>query len=275
MTIEDIKTKASIFLEKHAQNYVRGIDAIRDDLIGMKIFDTPIFSVGSAFDPLFEELKTEGVVEAAYKLPHEWNENANSVISYFLPYTDRIKRANASDMSKPIDEWYHGRIEGQEMIGLLGIYIQELLENENHISVIPSSDERFELIHKYHANWSERHTGYICGIGTFSLSKAMITKVGAAGRLGSVITSAKLSISERDYSDLYEYCSLCGICIANCPASCIYDTSDLHLAKDHKLCDDYCETTNKTFICGGKEKLRYGCGKCEVAVPCENQRTYR
>lgn len=69
--------------------------------------------------------------------------------------------------------------------------------------------------------WSERHAAYVCGLGTFGLSKGLITKKGIAGRFTSLITDLPLLADERAYTDVYEYCT------------------------------------------------RYGCGLCQVRVPCE------
>lgn len=271
INIRELSKKAEEFLLCHPHNYVRIQDAMREELVGMQIYDKPVYAVGSANDPLFSQLKNEEVIHPDYLLPHDWNPQAKRIISYFLPYTQQIKRANAIDLGNPSDEWLHGRCEGQQMLDLFGEYIKDTLEKKGYFTVLPSTDSRFKLIESYKSNWSERHTGFICGIGTFGLSKGIITKKGMAGRMGSVITSAELLVSERNYTEIYEYCTKCGVCERNCPADAIDSLYGLHNAKDHEKCDPFLESTKKRFVRNGNVKLRYGCGKCQVKVPCESR----
>lgn len=262
---------AEEFLLCHPHNYVEPQDAIREELVGMQIYEKSVYAVGDAYDPLFGTLQKEEVIHPDYKLPHDWNPKAKRIVSYFLPYTQQIKQANASDLGNPSDEWLHGRVEGQKMLNLLGEYIKDTLEKDGYSTVLPSTDPRFKLIEPYKSNWSERHTGFICGIGTFGLSKGIITEKGMAGRMGSVITSAEFPVSERRYTEIYEYCTKCGACERNCPAYAIDNSYGMHNAKDHEKCDPFLESTKKRFVRNGSEKTRYGCGKCQVKVPCENR----
>lgn len=71
------------------------------------------------------------------------------------------------------------------------------------------------------SNWSERHIAFVAGLGTFGLSKSLITKRGCAGRYGSVITSLPFKSIRREYDGVYDYCSMCGECIARCPSGAI------------------------------------------------------
>lgn len=91
----------------------------------------------------------------------------------------------------------------------------------NYSAVYPAADSRFGMLTQFASNWSERHVAYICGLGTFGLSKGLITKKGIAGRFGSVVTSAVLPVTQREYSNPFEYCTMCGKCAINCPAHAI------------------------------------------------------
>ena len=202
--------------------------------------------------------------------PGEWLPGAKTVISLFLPFTARIKEANRVDMTWPADEWLQGRIEGQAYVLTVCRYIEELLKKEGFTALTPATDSRFSsknLVIKdetenahYASNWSERHVAYAAGLGTFGLSKGLISRKGVAGRYLSVITTALFEPVKRPYKGVYDYCNNCGACARNCPAKAI----SLEKGKIHHLCSAFLDTTKK-------QPPYYGCGKCQVKVPCESK----
>jgi epoxyqueuosine reductase QueG len=99
----------------------------------------------------------------------------------------------------------------------------------------------------------------VCGLGTFGLSKGLITRKGIAGRFGSIITELYLSPDKRGYENIYEYCSMCGRCVKNCPVNAI----TIENGKNHIICSDFLDKTREKY------SPRYGCGKCQINVPCE------
>ena len=268
MDFELLKKKITDFLLGCPLNYVPEEDAIRPELAGMQIYDEPLFGVADVNDPLFEELRKEGIVGEAFDLPHKWLDNPVSVLSFFLPFTEQVKVSNRKgDVAS--DEWLHARIEGQQMMNKLGEYVKELLISEGFDTAFPTTDSRFHLANPYCSNWSERHVAYIAGLGTLSLSKGIITKKGMAGRLGSVITTAKLPVTMREYSSPFEYCIMCGACQKNCPVNAIDMSKGVEKGKNHEICSPF---VGKKFPPNGPNNIvRYGCGKCQVGVPCESK----
>jgi epoxyqueuosine reductase QueG len=244
-------------------NHVASEVAISPDYAGMKIFEPPIFAFGCPKDELFTKFKSPGIIGEHFLSPCEWMPGAKTVISFFLPYTERIRSANSQNSHWPADEWLHGRIEGQLFVKELSRQIQKILLEAGHESLVPSFDARSQTWNekdKYTSNWSERHVAFACGLGTFGLSKGLITEKGTCGRLGSVLTSLDLPKDIRRYTDTYEYCIKCGECVKQCPVGSISLTSD----KNQLLCSSFLDKTM------AKHSPRYGCGKCQVNVPCEN-----
>jgi len=264
MNKSELIKAANLFVEESPLNYVPKEIALLPEIAGMRIYDTPLLGIAAASDPYFQELKKPEAVGKHFMDPSQWLPKAKSVISFFLPYTQRVKKSNAADFSWPSLEWFHARIEGQEFVDALAVHLLQLLKNEGYDGVVPSIDPRFKigagLLNKFTSNWSERHVAFACGLGTFGLSKAMITKAGIAGRFGSIITDLELPADIKEYSGLYEYCTMCGACIKHCPA----DAISLDKGKKHLPCFMF---LNKT---GKKYERYYGCGKCQVKVPCEN-----
>ncbi|RQD71906.1 MAG: epoxyqueuosine reductase [Tindallia sp. MSAO_Bac2] len=264
MNLKDYSEMALEFMENGQENLVSASDALRDEVSGLKMYEAPIFGAASAGDSLFKRLKEEGIVGSHHRLPEEWLQEAQTVISFFAPFTLPVRKSNSRNMIWPSDEWLHARIEGQKFLNLLLQYLKAETEKFGYLCVIPSQSQLFKSDDqkKHTSNWSERHVAHICGLGTFSLSKGLITEKGVAGRFGSLVTNLKIKPEkERPYSQYDEYCTYCGACIDNCPAKAI----NLREGKKHEPCCDYINFIRK------KEAPRYGCGKCQVSVPCEDQ----
>jgi epoxyqueuosine reductase QueG len=252
-------------------NFVPAETALRPELTGMRIFEEPIFGYADAGDSRFAELKKPEIIGEHLLLPGEWLPGAKTVISAFLPFTGQVREGNRSSGKEPSAEWYHARIAGQDFQDAVCGHITSCFEAEGFPCAAPMTDPRFArgnpgITDKtrqayYTSNWSERHAAYICGLGTFGLSKGLITSRGIAGRFISVITAACFEPSPRSYRGVYEYCTRCGACARNCPAGAI----SLEQGKIHPRCSEFQEGWRKTF------NIRYSCGKCQVKVPCENR----
>ena len=269
MDFETLQKSALSFCETTPLNFVAEEDALRPDLAGMKIYEEPIFGAASADSPLFQTLKQPGVVHPDAWLPTDWLPEAKSVISFFLPFTDVVKRTNNMERNVASDEWKHARIEGQIMLNAMGKYICEQLEKAGHSAVFPTTDPRFYRIEPLISNWSERHIAYVCGLGTFGISRGLITRKGMAGRFGSVITSAEFPSTPHAYSNPFEYCILCGACQKKCPVDAIDIKKGVIHGKDQAICTPFVRSTYLPPH-GPNQRVRYGCGKCQVDVPCES-----
>ncbi len=265
MDIVKLQKIAKDFVENDPDNIVSEIIAISPKVIGLKMYEPPIFAVGNALDEAFINLKKPNVVGEHFLLPTDWMSTAKSVISLFIPFTDEVKKSNIENIEDPSDEWLHARIEGQAFINKLLKKLQSEIQNAGFQCVIPSLDNTFkstinEDLNVFTSNWSERHVAYVCGLGTFGLSKGLITEKGIAGRMGSLITDMPLVTSVRKYNDIYEYCTMCGECIKNCPVNAI----SFENGKNHVLCSAFLDDVLE------KHKPRYGCGKCQVGGPCSS-----
>ncbi|MCL2216909.1 MAG: 4Fe-4S binding protein [Defluviitaleaceae bacterium] len=240
----------------------KNAEQFMEDYSGIKIYDTPVFAFGHAADALYEEYKSPDVIGGHFLTPLEWLPDSKTVISFFLPYTERIKSANGRDYLWPADEWLHGRFEGHKLLLDISSYIQQLLSEAGYESLVPALDARYNLSGadtKFTSNWSERHIAFACGLGTFGLSKGLITEKGMCGRFGSILTKLDLPKDTRPYKDIYEYCTMCGACIPHCPVQAISPAG-----KEHLPCSDFLDKVRE------KSNPRYGCGKCQVNVPCES-----
>lgn len=240
---------------------------------GLVMYEQPLVGIASAADPLFAQYKDPKIIGKPYMTPDEWMPGAKTVISLFFPFTIEVKAANRKDPDDPAYEWLHARIEGQQFINEFTLALQDWFR-EKHVEVcVPALDKRFSqdrsmfqrgepstLGLHFSSAWSERHAAYTAGLGTFSLTRAIITEKGMAGRFASLIIDAHIAPDVRPYEGLYDYCIRCGACIRRCPKNAI----TLEKGKDQLKCAPYVNGMKKKYA------PRYGCGKCQVGVPCES-----
>ena len=275
MTNEELIRQAGQFVQDSPFNYVSAEEALSPEMVGLRIYDEPVWGFGDADDPMFRDMQKREAVGPQFMLPGQWLEGAKSVISFFLPSTDAVKRSNIGG-ELPSKQWLHARIQGQRMVIKLCEFVRDLLQEQGARCVFLATDKRFQSVAlpgqnpnlgkewegaSFTSNWSERHVAYVCGLGTFSLSKGLITERGMAGRIGSIVVDQHFEPRKRAYTGVYDYCTRCGACVKMCPAGAI----TLEEGKDHVKCSAY---LGKTSLQGTPY---YGCGKCQVGVPCSSR----
>jgi epoxyqueuosine reductase QueG len=219
-----------------------------------KVFDAPVFGVSSAQDALYEKLKE--VVGKDHYLPEDLLTGAKSVISYFLPYSDDVSKANRGKDDAP-DLWVKAHKQGAKAEELVRRFLEKKLAADNIAVFVPFHDKRYRnksLV----SNWSERHVAYISGLGTFGLHKNLITEKGSSGRVCSLITDHDFTATKLAYKDVYDYCTKCQSCVGRCPVGAIKKDG-----KDIRVC---C----KRVLAGKATPETAICGKCLTGVPCEN-----
>lgn len=234
--------------------------------VGMRFFMPPLISIGSAAEG-FRKLKEQGVVGPHHLMPEDWLPGAKSVISLFLPFTERVIESNTKDPSEPSMEWLFTRVDGQQHLLAMGVLVRDALIGEGYKAVVPYTDDKYIMrvglhethlpIPPYSSNWSERHVGFLTGLGTFGRSTNFISKRGACGRLISIVTDWEAAPDEKDYGGIYDYCAECGACYRACPAGALSEKG-----KDIEKCTAHLGVVGKKFA------PRYGCGKCQSGLPC-------
>ncbi len=237
------------------------------------IFDRPLVGIASAGDPLFLRFKTDPeAIGDGFLLPEEWLPGAVSVVSLFFPYTDDMRSRERANLhpTEPSEAWLYARVEGDDYIQRFMAALRDRLAEAGVSVCVPKLDPRMTYVRlptvsggapDFHVvpTWSERHAAFVCGLGTFGLSRGIITKRGMAGRLGSLIADLSLEPTPRTYTDIYEWCIRCGECARRCPMRAI----SFEHYKNNVLCRTKIDETRVTYA------PRYGCGKCQTVVPCE------
>lgn len=255
--------KITSFVEHDSANYWHE---------GLQFFDSPLLGYARADDPLFQKMKKKEIGGGLFRPPDEWLEGAVSVISYFLPFTEAIRRSNDA-VDEPSEKWLYARFEGEKLNNRLRKFIVEELTSAGLSAVAPLLEDKFTIDHNLlSSNWSERHAAYTAGLGTFSLSRGLITARGIAGRFGSIITAGEYTPVPRDYSFPFQHCSWlregsCGSCIERCPAGAISEDG-----MNKELCRQYLHKQDSLQKLREERGYPYSaCGKCQIGVPCESK----
>ncbi len=241
-----------------------------DEYIGMRFFLPPILSIGRADDPGFMEMKRPEAVGPHFRLPTEWLPEAKSVISLFLPFTERVITSNMADPIQPSWEWLFTRVDGQQHLLATGALVADALRGEGYCAVVPQTDDRYIMrtspkqtelpIPVWSSNWSERHVGFVTGLGTFGRHTNFISRRGCCGRIISIVTDWETEPDEKDYSGLYDYCSDCGACYRVCPGDALKPEG-----KNKSACSAFLAVNCVQYA------PRYGCGKCQSGLPCSTR----
>ena len=266
----DWREELARFVAEAPGNVIGPERALAPEWAGLRLYEEPLVGTADAGDPLFAALQAPEAVGPWFRVPGDWLPGARTVLSFFLPFSRRVRESNIPGRD-PSGGWLHGRVEGQAFLMEACRYLKARLEAEGYEAVIPCDCPEFWSVGRAGSNprawdpsasftsvWSERHVAYVCGLGTFGLSRGLITEKGQCGRFGSLVTTAPLPATPRPCTGLYDYCTRCGACAARCPAGAI----SLAEGKAHPPCAAYLAVTGRRF------PPRYGCGKCQVGVPC-------
>jgi epoxyqueuosine reductase QueG len=198
-----------------------------------------------------------------------------TVIVWILPQTAATKQEYRKEKRLPSERWARARIMGENFVnnGVRRHLVHSLADAgiQSAAPMLLKSWERIESgRYGYASTWSERHAAYAAGLGTFGLCDGLITPAGKAMRVGSVIARTKLPPSPRPYNSHREYClffnsGTCGACIKRCPTGALSGNGH-----DKRRCRDYLRQVTAPYVKAAYHFEGYGCGLCQVGVPCES-----
>lgn len=248
-----------------------------------KIFDTPLVGFSSGADTLYEEYRSH--IGSFYLTPLEMFEKSfpeNSltaeditVISWIIPSTAATRKEQGAQTKYPSKRWARTRDLGEKFNNVIRKHVTERFESLGINAVAPLLAPHWsrysEGPYAPCSNWSERHAAYAAGLGTFGLCDGLITPVGKAVRIGSVIAAVRIPPSTRPYDDHHAYClhfteNICRKCIPRCPVKALSEEGH-----DKKRCMQYTENTMNKYIKKEYGLETYACGLCQCDVPCTDK----
>lgn len=247
------------------------------------LFAKPLIGFSSGDDVLYSFFKQH--IGDFYWLPKEAfllkypNESINdcdiSVISIVLPQTSLTKTMQLKEKLYPSENWIDSRLEFNRLNKNMAMHLIDEFNKAGYKALVPSKLKQWRNHitekHIYASSWSERHTAFVSGLGTFGLCDGLITEKGKAHRCTSIIINTKLTPTKRKYKNHTEYCLFysgigCNKCIERCPAGAISINGH-----DKIKCRQYTREVTSTHTKKAYNKDSSSCGLCQTDVPCESQ----
>ncbi len=197
-----------------------------------------------------------------------------TVISWILPQMERTKAELRKETIYPSESWTRARIFGEEVNVKLRKHVVNSLQAAGIEAVapmlFPEWGTRLSARFGFASTWSERHAAHAAGLGTFGLCDGLITPRGKAMRAGSVVARIQIPPTPRPYKDHRAYClfyshGTCGKCIDRCPIRAISPSGH-----DKVKCKSFLDMT-RNYVLSHHGFEGYGCGFCQVGVPCESR----
>jgi len=260
---EQLRIEMIRFIANHQGNLLPDRD--------VAYLDAPMVGFVSADDTIYKDYQE--IIGPFHLLPEELLAGAVSVISWVLPVSRVVRESNRTQTELPSREWCLTRTHGETVNGDLRRHLVAWLEERGFRAVAPQYSPLWQEFSDspvgIASRWSERHTAYAAGLGTFSLSDGFISRRGIAHRCGSVITSLPLVPTPRTFSSHYANClhyhdGSCGACIARCPVGAISRTGH-----DKVRCRELVYGTAPEKLSQLYGVPHTGCGLCQTKVPCE------
>ncbi len=275
-------SNAEQWIETLIRNFIAGSPGnTMEDGSREPAWDDVLVGFASGADPIWQQYKE--YIGAFHWTPWEVftqhcpretaTPNELTVISWVLPQREPVRDSNRRTRKYPSEKWARIRVYGEAFNIALRNHVVQQLAEKGHPAIPPMLVPNWAIVKSqqfsYASSWSERHAAHAAGLGTFGLCDGLITRKGKAMRAGSVIAKIPIEPAPRPYPDHRAYClffaeGTCGKCIDRCPVRAITEAGHdkekcrRHLARSR-------EYVHKTYRFEG-----YGCGLCQVGVPCES-----
>jgi epoxyqueuosine reductase len=225
-------------------------------------WQTPLL-VSAPIDERFDLLPQIAFNEHMH--PRDLLATAKSLIVFFIPFKRGLVKENKKG-GRPCRNWGLAYVETNDLIGRLSQAIAAFLVEKGFKSGLTPATHNFDediLM----ARWSHKHLAFLANLGRFGTHHMLITPVGCAGRLGSLVTEADLGdhpMIETDQACLLKAGKKCGKCIEACPVDALSENGF-----DRRRCWNRLNENRKTLdYFADLPETTHVCGKCAALMPC-------
>lgn len=246
-------------LRNFAADYVK---AEKARLLSGGWWQNPLM-VSATIDQRFDALPK--IATDDHLLPRELLSTARSVIVFFIPFVKDLVKRN-KEGNRPCRDWGVAYVETNDFIGRLSQALADQLTDNGYESGLTPATHNFDDV-KLMARWSHKHLAHLSNLGRFGVHHLLITPVGCAGRLGSLVTDADLGdhpLMETDKACLLKAGKDCGKCIEACPVSALSEDGF-----DRRVCwDRLVENIASLEYFSDLPESTHVCSKCAAIMPC-------
>lgn len=227
----------------------------RDDL-----FRAPLVAFSDANDERYMELKE--LIGDWHKTPKEFLPEAQSIISYFVPFTKKVG-VDPKTVKDGSALWSEAYQEINSYFEVINQEIKEYLESQGYLATTIKATHTYDP-RDLKAAWSHRSAAVIAGLATLGANRLAITEKGSGGRFCTVITSAKLQPNQNPVEEkcLYKKNGSCGLCFKICPVGALRPDG-----MDKFVCQDELNKNQELLRKETDLVLADTCGKCISVCP--------
>jgi epoxyqueuosine reductase len=221
----------------------------------------PLVGLVSARNPDFPRLGE--LTGGEHLTPADLLPGAQSVVSFFLPFSEDIALANTQEPEKVAREWGLAYAETNALIGRITRRLIAVLKEVGVRAAAEPPTGNYDAV-KLRSSWSHKSIAVLAGLGSIGLHQMVITDSGCAGRFGSLVLDAELPYKNPLTKERCEYydTGTCLECVLRCPVEALYENAPF----DKRKCWQQCQLNEQDFLDLNADV--HVCGKCAVFGPC-------
>ena len=205
------------------------------------------------------------VASSDHLLPRELMPGCETLLVYFLPFTPEMVQGNAAGKFASRD-WGLALDWTNELIEAAGDFLRDRLADRGGACELTPATYNFDP-ETLTARWSHKHLACLAGLGRFGVNAQLITPLGCAGRLGSLVTDLELGdhplVQDRELC-LHRAGKPCLKCMAACPVGAV-TPEGIH----RPICNQRLQVNRKRLARNpGFSKDMEVCAKSVAGMPC-------